>query len=148
MRNVFSACAFGMLTVPLLAAAEPGDMMHVTTTMKMTIKGGPGEMPAHTSTVEFCTSKQHDPRDLVKNSGSQKDCAITAFNQVGTTTTFHEVCTGQMQMSGDASFTARPGGVDGSMHFTGDAGGRAMTMDMSYAATRTGDCDYTPRAAH
>lgn len=141
-----AACGLALVTAPA-AASEPGNMMKMTTTTHMSMAGMPAMGPmAHTMNV--CTSaKKPDPTAAMKN---QKECTFSNYQAVGDTISYHAVCAGHMQMSGDAKFQILPDqGIRGRIHFVGNNGGHPMTMDMDFDGQRIGGCDYTPpKSAH
>lgn len=136
-------CALALLVRPAAAQSEPGNMMKVTSTVKMQMSGM--SMPARTSTAEVCTSAtKPDPRELVKQ---QKDCTISQFVQDGDSTSYHMVCQGRLPMVGDARFAMHAdGSTEGSVHSISQAPGRTIVMDLTIHGKRTGACQYTPKA--
>ncbi len=150
MHPVLKLCRLSVLALiatPLLAQTEPGNLMKVTVTSKMQMPGM-ANMPARTSSETVCTSvKKPDPRQLMKKN---KNCTVSNYQQAGGTISYHMACTGRMQMSGDGKFEMLSGGnVRGQiqMHMANSAGGRTMSMKMSYDGQRIGSCEYTPPKA-
>lgn len=136
-------CASALLVAPASAQSEPGNMMNVTSTVKMQMSGM--SVPPQTHTTEVCASaKKPDPREMLKQ---LKDCTISDFVQDGDSTSYHMVCQGRMPMVGDAHFAMHAdGSTEGSVHTTSNAAGRSMVMDMAIHGERVGSCQYTPKA--
>jgi len=109
--------------------------------MKMQLPGA-GDMPAHTTTQDVCTSRDHDMRAMLQQ---QQDCIVSNYQQVGDVVSYHLVCGGDPpKMVGDARFELLPNGnIKGSVHANSSMGGQDVLMDMTYAGERTGSCDYT-----
>ncbi|UGB36835.1 DUF3617 domain-containing protein [Frateuria soli] len=124
-------------------ATEPGNLMKMTTTTRMQMPGMSMPPMSHTTTV--CTSTQKpDPRRMMQG---QKDCQVTDFKREGDLITYRMACTGAVTMNGEGRFEMLAGGgMRGSLHVTGNSGGREMTMDTSFEGQRVGACDYTPPA--
>ena len=135
-------CALGLVALPAFAN-EPGNLMKVTSTMKMQVPGM--SMPARTQTHQVCTSvKKPDPRDMLKQ---QKDCTLSNLVQTADSVSYHMTCTGQMQMDADAHFQLHSdGGMHGTIHSNSHASGQNMVMDMTIDGVRVGSCEYTPKA--
>jgi hypothetical protein len=124
-------------------ASEPGNLMKMTTTTRMQMPGMSMPPMSHTSTV--CTSvEKPDPRRMMRG---QKDCKVTDFKREGNVLSYRMACTGAVTMSGEGRFEMlADGGLRGTVHVTGNSGGREMTMDTDFEGTRVGACDYTPPA--
>lgn len=135
------AFALALIVAPA-SASEPGNMMKMTTTTHMSMSGMPAMGPM-THSMNVCTSAQKpDPAQMMRN---QKNCTVSNYQKVGDTISYHMVCTGHMQMSGDGKLQMLAGhGIHGSIHVTGNADGHPMTMDMAFDGKRIGTCDYTP----
>lgn len=140
-----------LASLPSLAMAEPGQMLHVTTTMTMHMTNMPMAMPPRVVNTTVCLGKQHDVRDVVQRShdGRHGDCTISDYTVSGTSGSFNYACSGQMAMTGRGTFAAKAGGgshVTIDMNSTG--GEHPMAMTMSIDSTPIGaTCDYTPPAA-
>lgn len=134
-------CALWLIASPA-SASEPGNMMKITTTTDMNMTGLPSMGPMKHS-MNVCTSVQKpDPAQMMKG---QKDCKVSNYEQAGDIISYRMECTGQMQMSGDGKIQMLPdSGIHGTIHVTGNASGRPMTMDMVFEGQRIGACDYTP----
>lgn len=132
-----------LLAAPACAQSEPGNLMNVTSTVKMQMTGM--SVPPQTHTTQVCASaKKPDPREMLKQ---LKDCTISNFVQDGDSASYHMVCQGRMPMVGDARFAMHAdGSTEGTVHSTSNAAGRAITMDMSIHGERVGSCQYTPKA--
>jgi hypothetical protein len=100
-----------------------------------------GDMPAHTTTQDACSSRSHDMRAMPQQ---QRDCTVSNHQQVGDVVGYHLVCAGDPpKMTGDARFELLlNGSVKGSVHANSSMGGHNVLMDMAYAGERTGSCDY------
>ncbi|HET6804996.1 MAG TPA: DUF3617 family protein [Frateuria sp.] len=124
-------------------ASEPGNLMKVTTTTRMQMPGMSMPPMSHATTV--CTStRKPDPRRMMQG---QKDCKVTDFRREGDVVTYRMACTGAVTMAGEGRFEMLSGGaMRGSLHVTGNSGGRAMTMDTTFEGQRVGSCDYDPPA--
>lgn len=146
------AVTLACVALPALVWAEPGQMQHVTTTMKMQMANMPMTMSPHTIETTVCVGKQHDMRDIIHQANAEhrhSDCSFSDFKVTGTSGSFHYACAGQMPMAGTGTFAGKAGGVSHAtieMHTTG--GNQPMAMTMTFDSTPTGAaCDYTPPAA-
>ena len=144
-RATLRTCAFALITLPALAFAEPGDMMHMTVTSQINMPGM--QMAPHAHSSDVCTSRQHDARELAKSSSSRpRDCTYTNYKASAGSASFHMTCTGETPMEGDGDFKFSAAGSQGKIHMTMQNDGHPMTMDVSIDARRTGACEYTPPA--
>ncbi len=156
--SLVGAFALAFIATPMLAAAAPGDMLHVTTTTK-TNATAHGTAPTTSARVKIpdtayqsasasmdvCTSRQHDAREIAKSALHQKECVFSDYKQIRDTISFHETCTDALQSNGDASFVIQPGGsIHGTIHLEGKSQGHRMTKDLTYDGVVTGSCDYKP----
>lgn len=142
----FALLAFAIALTALSAgAAEPGNLMRITSSVHMRMAGMPA-MPPMTHTRKTCVAvKKPDPRASMPH-GSQ--CKISHYQHVGNTISYHLSCSGQMPMSGDGKITELAGGgVHGTAHMTSGSSDQPMQMDMSWDGTRLGSCTYNPPAA-
>jgi hypothetical protein len=149
LRTAVAASLLAVAAIPALAVAEPGDMMHMTASIKIQVANAPVNIPAQAFNRDICVSKQHDVRDVVKQSQRNKACTVSGYKLSGMSGSFHYACSGAMQVAGDGSFTAK---ADGGSHVTisaaGNANGQAMQMNMTFDTTPAGaTCDYTPPAS-
>lgn len=136
------ACAWTLATTPALAGGEAGNLMKVTSTMKMQMTGM--SMPARTQTSEVCVSASRpDPRQMLKQ---QKDCSISRLAQTADSLDYHMSCTGDTRMDADAHFQRHGGSMHGTIHSNSDDSGQAMTMDMTFDGVRVGSCEYASPA--
>ena len=135
--------------LPALAYAEPGDMMHMSASIKMQMAGMQVNIPPQTFNKDICVSKQHDARDIVRQSQRNKTCTVTDYKLSGAGGSFHYACSGEMQVAGDGSFEAKAGGGSHvAINAAGNIHGQPMQMNMSFDTTPSGaSCDYTPPAA-
>ncbi len=144
-RSALRRCALVLIAAPALAAAEPGDMMHINVSSQVSMPNAPMAIPPRTHSSDVCTSRQHDARDLAKSSSSRpRDCSYTDYKVSAGSASFHMACAGDQPMEGDASFKTTAAGSHGTMHMTMQAQGQPMTVDVTIDATKTGTCDYTP----
>ena len=141
LRRICCLCALALPATAALAQSDSGNMMKMNVTMKMQLPGA-GDMPAHTTTQDVCTSRDHDMRAMLQQ---QQDCIVSNYQQVGDVVSYHLVCGGDPpKMVGDARFELLPNGnIKGSVHANSSMGGQDVLMDMTYAGERTGSCDYT-----
>ncbi|HEY2346324.1 MAG TPA: DUF3617 family protein [Xanthomonadaceae bacterium] len=144
-----AALASMLATAPSLALAEPGDMMHMSASIRMQIANVQMNIPAQTFSKDICVSKQHDARDIVRQSQRNKDCTVTDYRINGASGSFHYACSGQMSLAGDGSFEAKAGGGSHvNISAAGNVHGQSMTMNLSFETTPAGaSCEYTPPAA-
>lgn len=140
LARICSLCAFVLLATAASARSDSGNMMKMSVTMKMQMSGA-GDMPAHTTTQDVCTSRNRDMRAMLQ----QQDCTVSDYQQVGDVVSYHLVCGGNPpKMTGDARFELLPNGdIKGSVHANSSMGGQSVIMDMTYAGEHTGSCDYT-----
>lgn len=133
-------CVLALVSTPVLAS-EPGNLMKITSTTRMSM--GSMHMPPPTRTDKVCTSaRKPDYRDMVSRN---KECRITQYRKAGNIISFHMACGGDTQMSGNGSITLLAGGgIHYTMHMAGTAGGRNMSMDIAEDGVRIGSCAYTP----
>jgi hypothetical protein len=150
LRCTFAACLLLSITMPAIALADPGIMVHSTVTISMA--GAPVTMPPRTITKDQCAPTQHpDVRALVQRGGRNQNCTFPNYKDEGNAISFHMSCSGNPPIEADAHFTYKgDGNVSGSTHAETNMGGQKMTVETTYAQTPTGaSCDYTaPAAAH
>lgn len=141
LMRICCLCALALPVTAALAQSDSGNMMKMNVTMKMQLPGA-GNMPAHTTTQDVCTSRDHDMRAMLQQ---QQDCIVSNYQQVGDVVSYHLVCGGDPpKMVGDARFELLPNGnIKGSVRANSSMGGQNVLMDMTYAGERTGSCDYT-----
>ena len=141
LARICSLCVFALLATVASAQSGSGNMMKMNVTMKLQVPGA-GNMPAHATTQDVCTSKSHDMRAMLQQ---QQDCTVSDYQQVGDVVSYHLLCGGDPpKMTGDARFGLLPnGGIEGSVHANSGMDGQSVIMDMTYAGERTGSCDYT-----
>ncbi len=137
-----SAAVLCLVCLPVVAT-EQGNLMKMTSTVRMQMAGMPAGMGPMTHTVNVCTSASKP--DLSRAMKNAKDCTISDYRQSGDTISYHLSCSGAVQLSGDGKFQRSDNGdIHGSMHMAGQSAGHAMTMDTRIDGTRIGSCDYTP----
>lgn len=140
-----------LAAMPALVLAEPGQMLHVSSSMTMHMANMPMAVPPRVVDSNVCVAKQHDVRDVVQHAHDSRhgDCTISDYKLSGNGGSFHYACSGRMPMTGSGTFAAKAGGGS---HVTIDmnssGGEHPMAMTMSIDSTPTGaTCDYTPPAA-
>ncbi len=146
LRPVFNCCAVALLFTPMLALAEPGYEMQMTTSMKMQLPSG--AMPPQTHTSKVCTSaKKPDMSQIMKGN---KTCTISNYKQVGNNVSYHTVCDQGIHMQGDTRMQFQTGGgIHGQTQMVSTSPGQKTSMDVSFDGKRIGSCDYKPpKAAH
>jgi hypothetical protein len=144
-RTTLRLCAFALIAAPALAAAEPGDMMHMSVTSQVSMANAPVAIPPQTHSNDVCMSHKHDARDMARMSSSRpRECTYSNYKVSKNSASFHMSCAGDQPMEGDATFGATAAGSHGTMHMNMQNQGQPMTVDVTIDATRTGTCDYTP----
>lgn len=136
-----------LATLPTFAYAAQGDLMSITSTMKMKMIDAAGQshpMPVHTRTVKECQAPHHmtDP-DSWKD---DPDCTVSDVHRSATGMSAHMMC--KSGMASDVKVTLLPGGaMHANIHIHG-ATGAQMSVDgeTTVDAKRIGSCDYTPPA--
>lgn len=144
------ALALALASVPALALAEPGQMLHVTSSMKMHMDNMPMAIPPRVVDTTVCVARQHDVRDVVQRAHDPHhgDCTISDYKFSDSGGSFRYACTGRMPMTGTGAFTATAGGGSHvSIDMNSSGGEHPMAMTMTIDSTPTGaTCDYTPPA--
>ncbi len=137
-----------LIAIPLLAHAEPGQMMHMTVTGNVQVENPPIKMGIPVVSKDVCSPKEIDVRNLMTETSRNKDCAYSDYKQDGKTVTFRYTCTGATQLDGNGSFTMNNGGVYGTVHAKSNMRGQSSVVDMKYTGTSSGTvCEYTPPQA-
>jgi hypothetical protein len=132
-----------LATLPSLAYAAQGDLMSVTSTIKMKMIDAAGQahpMPPQTRTIKECQAPHHmtDPDSWKDND----DCTLSDVHRSATGLTAHMMCKGGM--ASDIKVTFLPGGGShADIHIHG-ATGAQMSVDgeTTVDAKRLGSCDY------
>lgn len=143
-RHLLQAlCLFAVVAAPALGWAAKGELMHITTTMKMS--GGPMTMPPRTITRQQCVG-QADALADPKAWGNDSQCTVHDMQRTGNEVTAHLVC---RHATSDVRIQMLPDGAHGTVHAISDVNGMHMTMDQTFDAKRVGECDLpTAPAAH
>ena len=138
-------CLMAMIAFPMIALAEPGEMMHVSISGKVQMSDPPMTTSIPAIDRDVCSPKQVDVRHLMNETSHNKNCSYTNYKQIGDSVSFHYACTGEQQLDGDGTFTVEGGSMHGKVHAKMDMHGMQMVTDMTYTGTRTGaTCQYTP----
>ena len=132
-----------LATLPTLAYAAQGDLMSITSTMKMKMVDAAGQshpMPVHTRTVKECQAPHHmtDP-DSWKD---DPDCTVSDVHRSAPGMSAHMMC--KSGMASAVKVTLLPGGaMHANIHIPG-ATGEPMSVDGETIvdAKRIGSCDY------
>lgn len=135
-----------IIAVPVWAAGQNGNQMHMTIQVTMHMAG----MPATPRTLErdFCMpAGKFDPEAMNRamNKNTHNKCSVAHYSISGNVVTYDIKCEAPMDLVSHAVVhLTGNGGFTGKAHTTMSAEGQAMSMDDEYTATRTGSCTYTP----
>ena len=138
-------CAFALIAAPALAAAEPGDMMHMTVTSQPRSADPSAPIPGQTHSIDKCVPHKHDARDLANSSSSRpRVCTYTNYKVNAGSESFHMSCSGDQPLESDATFKRTAAGMHGTLAMMVQSQGQSIQVDVTIDATKTGTCDYTP----
>lgn len=132
-----------LATLPTLAHAAQGDLMSVTSTMKMKMIDAAGQshpMPVHTRTVKECQAPHHmtDPDSWKDN----EDCTFSDVHRSATGMTAHMTC--KSGIASDIKVALLPDGdMHADIHLHGATGAQMSVEGVTTVdAKRIGSCDY------
>lgn len=129
--------------IPALAYAAQGNLMSITSTIKMNTIFADGKsqaMPPQTRTVQECQAPGHmtDPNSW----NDDKDCSVSNVHHSATGMTAHVMC--KSGLASDITVSMLPGGGVHALIHTHGATGGGMSVDGTIVtdAKRVGSCDY------
>ena len=136
-KHLFFGIAALALALPFNAAAQMRPGMYEYT-IKMSMPGGPGNMP--TQTMQRCLAK----KDLEGNKayqmpqGQGSDCQVKDMVENGGKFSYKMACTKPQKMDGNVQGTVTPTGMNMDMQMTME--GMPGPMTQTITAKRVGDC--------
>ena len=127
--------AIVLAAIPALAYAAQGDLMSITSHMK--VAGVPNMMP-RAVTIQRCVAPGAMTQPQTYTRGKH-DCKVSDLKRTANSVSAHLVCP---SVTADISMQVSGSSTHGTMHMVSNAGGSPMTMDQTFDAKRIGSCDY------
>ena len=74
-------CGLCLIALPMIAFADPGEMMHVTVSGKVQVSNPPMSMAIPAINKDVCTPKQLDIRSVVTDTSRHKNCTYSNYKR-------------------------------------------------------------------